>query len=114
MQPNQPGNDTGSPSPSRFFRDVSVQVTSNLITVAVLFLAGAAAGLLPTTFVATTVAGVLLYLTFLFFIASRFFRDQRRFVVSGSGLVAGGLAGHSNKSAWVPVRPRSSLPPCFR
>lgn len=77
---------------AEFLRDVSVQVTGNLITAAVLYLAGAATGLLPTTFVATTVAGLLLYLAFLFFIATRFFRDQRRFVVSGAGLVAGGLA----------------------
>lgn len=87
---------------ARFLRDVSVNVLANLVAAALVYLASASAGLLPTSpqLVAASISTILGVAFLAMFVVSRFLREQRRhhislvaFLVFGAAVISGAMGG---------------------
>jgi hypothetical protein len=83
----RPQRNGGTVAVRRFARDVGVNVAGNLVTAAIIYVAGAAAGLIPSNSYVIASAVVVLFSTAVYglFIVAQFYADERRFILYGGG-----------------------------
>jgi hypothetical protein len=92
----EPNRSARSPMPGlmKFARDVAVNVLANLVAAAVIYLAGAATGVLPRSpkLILGSLSTVLLIGFLGIFVISRFMSERKRLYASAIGLALAGTA----------------------